>query len=66
MVNSFRLRVDELQVLLSEMKKTLPKTASKEIRKQIMPKMAVIERPEREIKKLEAELADIEDKLGQI
>ncbi len=64
LVNSFRNDLDNTKALVSELKRMLPKAGIKDVRKQV--KTHETEKPVKEIKKIEQELADIEEKLSSL
>ena len=65
LINSFKTDMGEIRSLVLELKRVLPKAGIKEVKKQVLPKETV-QKPAKEIKKLEQELADIEEKLSSI
>jgi hypothetical protein len=57
--------MNEIRALIYELKKVLPKSSVKEIKKtSIVPPQ--VQKPAKELKKLEQELADIEAKLSEL
>ena len=63
LVNSFRNNVEEIRSFVVEAKRMLPKTNLKEVRR---PSPQAVQKPVKEIKRIEEELADIEAKLSEL
>ena len=63
LIDTFNNNVSEIKALVSEVRRMLPKVVLKDVKK---PMMETAQKPVKELKKLEQELADIEEKLGSI
>lgn len=66
LISVFRNDMNEIRSLVIELRSMLPKANIKEIRRPIIVQQQMAQKPVRELKKLEQELADIESKLNGI
>jgi len=64
LIHTFKSNIDEVRTMVMELKRLFPKTAIKEVKKAVIAQP--VAKPVKEIKKIEQELADIEEKLGSI
>jgi pyruvate-formate lyase-activating enzyme len=66
LISTFKNNAAEIRSLVFDLRRMLPKTAVKEMRKTVMPQAIAQQKPIKELKKLEQELADIESKLSEL
>ncbi len=66
LINTFKSNMNEVRYLIQELKKILPKTSIKEVKRTMMPEVSAMQKPGKELKKFEQELADIEEKLESL
>jgi len=66
LIDSYRGQMNEIRTLIQQLKKSLPKSNIKTTKRTVIPKTISTERPTKELRKLEDELADIESKLGKL
>jgi hypothetical protein len=62
LINSFKTDMGEIRSLVLELRRLLPKMSIKEVK----TVSAVVEKPAKELKKLEDELSEIEEKLSSL
>ena len=64
LIGHIKSDMNEIKSLFSQLKKTLPKTSIKSPKKVVSTE--VVAKPDKELRKIEDELADIEKKLGNL
>ena len=66
LVDSFNNQLTDVKSMVVELKRLLPKIQIKEVKKSLAQRVETVEKPGKELKKIEQELADIEEKLSSI
>lgn len=67
LVDSFNNELNDIKLMVVEVKRLLPKIMIKEVRKPTLAqRIETVEKPAKEIKRIEQELAEIEEKLSSI
>ena len=66
LIDSFNNELVDIKSMVSELKRLLPKMNVKEVKKTLAQRIETVEKPVKELKRIEQELADIEEKLSSI
>lgn len=66
LIDSFNNQLTDVKSMVVELKRLLPRIQIKEVKKSLSQRIETVEKPGKELKRIEQELAEIEEKLSSI